>query len=117
MLPRELPPGPLAEVARSFGSEFAERVAALAPGEWAGPVESPYGLHLVLVSERVAPARPALAELRPAVERELLAERRRDGLQALYEQLLQKYTVSIEMPKPQPEAQTASAAGSGSAAR
>ena len=41
----------------------------------------------------------SLAEVRPLVERELLAERRRTQLQALYERLLAKYTVTIEMPK------------------
>lgn len=99
MLPRELPLGPLSEVTRAFGTEFAARVDALTPGEWAGPLESPYGLHLVLVPERVAPSVPALADVRPLVEREFLAERRRRELQALYERLLRKYTVSIEMPK------------------
>ena len=99
LLPGELPLGPLSEVSRAFGSEFAARVEAIAPGQWSGPVESPYGLHLVLVLERTAAAQPALADVRPLVEREFLAERRRAQLQALYERLLQKYTVAIEMPK------------------
>ncbi len=99
MLPRELPLGPLSEVTRAFGTEFAARIDSIPPGQWTGPVESPYGLHLVLVPERVAPAGPALADVRPVVERELLAERRRTQLQALYERLLAKYTVTIEMPK------------------
>jgi parvulin-like peptidyl-prolyl isomerase len=99
MLPAELPLGPLSEVARSFGSDFAAEIGALAPGEWQGPLESPYGLHVVLVSERVAAVRPILADVRPLVERELQAERRKAQLQALYDRLLQKYTVSIEMPK------------------
>ena len=99
MLPRELPLGPLPEVARAFGTGFATRVAAMEPGRWSGPVESPYGLHLVLVTGRVAPAPPALADVRPLVERELVAERRRAQLQALYERLLARYTVTVEMAK------------------
>ena len=99
LLPAELPSGPLSEVSRAFGSEFAAKVDSLVPGQWAGPIESPYGLHLVLVSERVAASDPPLADVRPIVEREFLAERRRAQLQALYERLLQGYTVSIEMPK------------------
>ena len=99
MLPRELPLGPVFEVTRAFGTEFATRVEAVAPGQWIGPVESPYGLHLVLVTGRVAPAPPVLADVRPLVERELMAERRRAQLQALYERLLARYTVTIEMPK------------------
>ena len=99
MLPRELPLGPLSEVTRAFGTEFAARIDAVSPGQWTGPVESPYGLHLVLVPERVAPARPALGDVRPVVERELLADRRRTQLQALYERLLARYTVTVEMAK------------------
>jgi parvulin-like peptidyl-prolyl isomerase len=100
MLPRELPLGPLSEASRAFGNDFAAKVDALPAGQWSGPLESPYGLHLVLVTERVAAARPALADVRPQVEREYLAERRKARLQALYERLLRKYTVSIEMPQP-----------------
>jgi parvulin-like peptidyl-prolyl isomerase len=112
MLPAEMPLGPLSEVSRAFGAEFAAKVDALPPGEWTGPLESPYGLHLVLVTERVAPERPSLADIRPVVEREYSAERRRNQLQALYERLLQKYTVSIEMPK-ETEKKAATAAPAG----
>ena len=38
------------------------------------------------------------------VERDLLAERRKAHLDALYERLLQKYTVTIERPKATPSA-------------
>ena len=113
MLPAELPLGPLSEVARAFGTEFAAKVDAIAPGQWAGPLESPYGLHLVLVSERVEPVRPALADVRPLVEREFTAERRTAQLQALYERLLEKYRVSIEMPAEATPAAPANRTGGG----
>jgi parvulin-like peptidyl-prolyl isomerase len=113
MLPRDLALGPLSDVGRAFGSEFAARVDALAPGRWSGPIESPYGLHLVLVTERMAPTRPALADVRPLAEREYLAERRKAQLQALYERLVQKYTVSIEMPKEDATKQAAGAKPTG----
>lgn len=103
MLPAELPLGPVSEVARTFGPDFAQGVAALPTGQWSGPVVSSYGLHLVLVSERVTPPLPALADVRQLVERELLAERRKAQLEALYTRLLGKYTVTIEMPEEQPQ--------------
>ena len=53
----------------------------------------------MLVPERLVPEPPVLADVRPLVEREFLAERRKAQLEALYERLLRKYTVSIEMPK------------------
>jgi parvulin-like peptidyl-prolyl isomerase len=111
MLPAEQPLMPLREAERSFGADFAQELLTIEPGRWTGPVESPYGLHLVLVRERVAASTPRLAEIRPMVERELLAERRKRDLDTLYERLLQKYTVTIDRPKPTREA---SAGGSGS---
>jgi len=113
MLPSEQPLVPLREVARSFGDDFAQQLLKIEPGQWTGPVESPYGLHLVLVQERVAAAAPELAEIRPVVEREVLAERRKRDLDTLYERLLERYTVTIEKPKAKP--QQAAAAGAGGA--
>ena len=111
MLPAEMPLGPLREVAIAFGEGFARQLAAAPAGEWTGPLESSYGLHLVLVRERVAAVEPSLATIRPLVERELLAERQKKELQALYERLLAKYTVTIEMPKEDPAPGAAGAAG------
>ena len=109
LLPAELPPGPLSDVERAFGADFARRVDALEPGRWSGPVPSPYGLHLVLVTERRVPPPPTLADVRPLVEREFLAEQ----LHALYERLLKKYTVAIEMPGEPPPATAAAGPGGG----
>jgi parvulin-like peptidyl-prolyl isomerase len=113
MLPSEQPLAPLREAARSFGEDFAQELMKVEPGQWTGPVESPYGLHMVLVRERTPAARPELAAVRPQVERELLADRRKAQLDGLYERLLQKYTVTIEKPKATP-AQAASTGGTGS---
>jgi len=109
MLPAEQPLEPLRDVARTFGKDFAEDLTKIEPGQWTGPVESSFGLHLVLVRERVDGAMPELAEIRPLVEREVLAERRKAELQALYERLLAKYTVEIGKRKAAP----AGAAGAG----
>jgi PPIC-type PPIASE domain len=98
MLPSEIELSPLGDVSRLFGPAFADRVAGLEPGRWAGPLESGYGLHLVLVRERVEGGLPLLAQVRPTVERELLRERRRKQLDAVYERLLTKYTVVVERP-------------------
>jgi len=99
MLPAELPLGPQRDVSRVFGEDFARKVFALEPGRWAGPIESPYGLHLVLVFERADAPAPDLAVLRPLAERDLLADRQKQELDALYRRLLEKYTVVVELPK------------------
>jgi hypothetical protein len=104
MLLAETPLEPVREVARAFGQEFADALMTLPPGQWSGPVESSFGLHLVLVRERSDGAPAELAAARPLVEREVLAERRKAELQALYERLLAKYAVRIDSPGPQPAA-------------
>ena len=96
MLPSEQPLTPLFDTARSFGDDFANSLMNAEPGRWVGPVESPFGLHLVFVSEKVPATQQPLANIRPEVEREVLLERKKKELQNLYDRLLEKYTVKIE---------------------
>jgi len=98
MLPADFDLAPLREVDRMFGVDFARQLEAVEPGKWSGPIQSGYGLHLVLVSERVEGALPSLDALRPVGRREVLAERRKRQLAAMYDRLLEKYTVMIEQP-------------------
>jgi hypothetical protein len=104
MLPAEQPLEPARDVVRTFGEDFAREVLAVDPGQWAGPIESPFGLHLVLVRERVAGAKPTPEEVRPLIEREVQADRRHAQVQALYDRLLAKYAVTVEMPGAAPAA-------------
>lgn len=98
MLPSEQAIGPLRDVARSFGDDFAQQVAKIEPGKWTGPLESSFGLHLVLVQEKIPATRQELSEVRPLVERDFLAERRKAELQSLYERLSKKYSITVETP-------------------
>jgi hypothetical protein len=84
---------------RLFGGAFAAQVADLPVGRWAGPIESGYGLHLVLVHER-APARlPELDEVRDVVTREWHAARREEANRAFYEALRARYEVTFDRPR------------------
>jgi len=74
----------------------------LEPGQWHGPVESSFGLHLVLVQRESAAAAPKLDEIRPQVEREVMQERRKAQVDIMYQTLLKKYSVTIELPKQEP---------------
>src|SRR5664280_2688315 len=58
------------DVGRLFGDKFAKALGGLPLGQWQGPVESAYGVHLVFASERQEGAVPALADVRDAVRRE-----------------------------------------------
>lgn len=98
LIPGEVARTTQSNVARLFGDEFATAVVAIEPGRWAGPVRSGYGLHLVFVHERVAAATPSLDDVRPQVERDFVADRRRRELAAMYERLLETYRVTLNRP-------------------
>ena len=91
---------PTSEIAKQFGEEFAATLSGLTPGQWSGPIESGYGVHLVFVSERTAGRAPALADMRDVVAREWTNARRLEGNAKFYEELLKRYTVIIEHPEP-----------------
>lgn len=96
-LPQELPLASRGEVARLFGEAFADTLLGLEVGRWTGPIESAYGLHLVLVRERREGRLPALGEIRPLVERDLMAAQRTAQVEQMYERLLERYRVDIEL--------------------
>jgi PPIC-type PPIASE domain len=83
---------------RLFGGVFAARVAELPVGRWSGPVESGYGLHLVLVRDRTPARLPDLAEVRDAVANEWDAVRQEEANRAFYERLRVGYVVTVERP-------------------
>ncbi len=96
LLPGHLQEVTAPEVEAVFGAEFAAQVAGLAPGSWAGPFPSAYGLHLVKVRQRSEGRTPSLAECRAVVRVELLAARRREANEAHYRSLRARYRVVVE---------------------
>jgi hypothetical protein len=99
LLPSRFEKTSAAETARLFGENFATQLATIEPGEWAGPIESSYGLHLVRVDARVPGAAPPLANVRDSVLRDLLNDRRKQELDAQYSKLRARYTVVVEPPE------------------
>jgi hypothetical protein len=86
------------DIVKLFGDEFAANLGELAPGRWQGPMESGYGAHLVLISDRTPGRSPELAEVRDAVRREWTNARRVETQEKFYQALLQRYTVTVERP-------------------
>jgi len=84
------------EIGSQFGEAFAAKLQELTPGQWQGPVESGYGLHLVWVSERTEGRLPPMAEVRDAVRRDWGTARRLEANDKFYQALLERYTVTIE---------------------
>ncbi len=66
-LPPQLGLSPPTAVNSVFGRGFFDLVAELPPGEWAGPVVSAYGVHLVRILTPLPARTPPLEEIRDAV--------------------------------------------------
>jgi hypothetical protein len=96
LLPIEVTRSAVSDVARLFGGTFSKELVNVPLGRWAGPLESSYGLHLVLVRERVPGSLPELAQVREGVLRDLLAERRQQALDVAYAKFRARYAVVVE---------------------
>jgi hypothetical protein len=83
-------------VANLFGREFAQKVFALEPGKWQGPVESGYGLHLVRVTERQKPRLRAFAEVRQQVLEDWHRDRQKAADEQYFASLLKKYEIVVD---------------------
>ncbi len=85
-------------VANSFGQAFADHLSTLPTGEWSGPIESAFGIHVVFVDARTEERLPALAEVREAVARDWSYAQRQAASKAFYEGVLARYRVTVEWP-------------------
>jgi hypothetical protein len=96
LLPGELDAAPGFEVARVFGSEFAESLKGLPVGGWSAPLRSGFGWHLVEIKARDSGRPATLAEARAAVERDWLRARTEEVNAEFYRKLRANYNVRIE---------------------
>lgn len=90
---------PKTEIARTFGDGFADALAALPKGQWAGPVESGFGQHIVRVKTIRAGAAPKLDDVRKRVENDWRAANRQTREARAYQALLDGYEIVIEKPR------------------
>ena len=96
LLPAHFEDASASSITSQFGASFKDSLFALEPGQWTGPVESPFGLHLIRIEQIVEARVPALAEVRSVVQRDWLADRRNKARQVLFDELKAKYTITIE---------------------
>ena len=96
LLPGQVELSSTLRIERLFGPDFVAGLAGRPVGTWAGPVRSPYGLHLVRI-ERFEPGYlPPLDEVRAAVERDWLQAESDRAKQAFYQVLRDRYEVRID---------------------
>jgi hypothetical protein len=86
------------EVARLFGKPFSEKLNGIKPGQWTGPMDSAYGVHLVNVQQRTDTRLPELAEIRDQVKREYIFDWQRDANAQFYDTLRERYEIIVEQP-------------------
>jgi peptidyl-prolyl cis-trans isomerase C len=83
------------DVARVFGTSFAEALFKLTPGAWQGPIESGFGWHLVRVDAVAAGRVPAYEEVEPAVRSAWLDEQRVESRRRAFEAMRARYQVVL----------------------
>lgn len=83
------------QISRLLGERFTAGLAGLSVGSWQGPIESGFGVHLVLISEYTPPELPALAEVRDDVLRDWQARQRDIDNDEFYKVLQARYTITL----------------------
>lgn len=109
LLESEIQLSPLWDIRKQFGGEFCKKLVELKPGEWAGPIVSGLGIHLILLREYIN-ARPInLIEARETVKRDWLVEKQKELKDAAYVKIRERYSVIIEKQKTLPASAAAEA--------
>jgi hypothetical protein len=83
-------------IAKLFGPEFAAGVLAIESDDWVCPVRSAYGVHCVLVTERIPPSDPPFESVRRQVVQRVRAERRERRLVDALARLRTEYALEID---------------------
>jgi peptidyl-prolyl cis-trans isomerase C len=84
------------DLARAFGTSFADAVDRAPSRTWFGPVHSSYGLHLVWIDGREPGRTPPLAEVRGRVLQRWLRERSEERRRAVLRVMRAAYDVEVE---------------------
>ena len=81
------------ELVGVFGTIFTNALVQQPPGQWAGPLASAYGEHLVKIDAFEWGVVPKLERVRSQVERDWRVRARQARQEATYQRLLKKYRV------------------------
>lgn len=100
LLPVSVTDQPVEQVARQFGSAFADAATRLPSGAWAGPVQSGFGSHLVLVTANEPGRQLPLEAVRPLAQQDYEAARRQANAAAFFDRRRQAYQVEVDADLP-----------------
>ena len=92
----ELRAGSRADLTKFFGPAFADAALSLPVGAWTRPIESTYGWHVVLVTDRIASRTPSLADVRSRVEKSYANSQRDRYVSEFVAKVRPSYTIRID---------------------
>lgn len=95
MLPERFEMTAMRVLDNSFGTGFAASLINFPIGEWAGPVRSGYGQHLVRLSAKSASTLPPLDQVMPKVLSDWQRTKRQDVMDQYYQTLRQGYEIVL----------------------
>jgi hypothetical protein len=95
LLPHAMRLAAASVIDRDFGEGFSERLALLPRNAWSGPVKSPFGLHLVRITEFRDGYDPPLEAVRQTVEIKWRTAKRTTFRQMEYQRLSDKYEIVL----------------------
>lgn len=95
LLPHSVRLSAIQAVDGTFGEGFFAQLAALEPREWAGPVRSGYGEHIVRMDVFEPGRLPTLEETREQVELDWRAQKARELRRVRFDELYSTYDVSL----------------------
>jgi hypothetical protein len=81
---------------RTFGKGFSKAIVVLEPGQWAGPIESGYGLHLVKVLKRQDATIPNWTDVRHKLITDMQFEARKAAEDQLYAEIAPRYQIVFD---------------------
>ena len=96
LIPYRFDDAPESEVSARFGVDFTAALFEIETREWTGPIESPFGLHLIRIENVIARSVPALADIRAEAGREWLVDFRAAAQQQIVDEMKGKYTIIVE---------------------
>lgn len=79
-----------------FGKGFFGLILDFVPGEWAGPVTSAYGVHVVRILDKLPPRTPPLVEIRDIVSRNWRESKAQKIRELDYDSRRKNYTIEIQ---------------------
>jgi len=85
-----------------YGNGFFAQISEFPVGQWAGPVHSSYGIHLVRILDRRAAQAPGLATMRASVLRDWRAEKAVELRELDYLARKDRFTIEIYGRESQP---------------